>query len=129
MDNDESPRARGPVFKIAAGLGLVALVVLIWLVWGRSRPVGQVIEAAPYQPVPVPANSGDIPEGFRGSVHPLLRPMRKNVEAHWSELGVGRDQLEKSVPPEVYALFAELKPAACEQVYTERDFSVFMPAS
>jgi len=127
--DDESHRPGWLGFKAAAGLvGLVALAAPVWLLWERSASTEQAPEAPAYQPIPVVANrAGDTPEGFRGSVHALLRPARKNIEARWSKLGVGRDELEKSVPPEVYALFAQLKPAAVTQTYSERDFSVFMP--
>src|SRR5690242_6665447 len=99
-----------------------AMVLLLVLAAGcADAPEG----GAPLsQPIPVVANrDGDVPEGFRGSVHALLRPARKNIEARWSKLGVGRDNLEKSIRPDIYALFAELKPAAVTRTYSERDFS------
>jgi hypothetical protein len=70
----------------------------------------------------------EIPNGFRGEVHPLLfGKTRLEVTAEWSPVGKGRDHLDRSVNPLVYSWFTDLRPVQPRQTYTERDFSAFLP--
>ena len=63
-------------------------------------------------------------------MHPLLGgPTRLTVTADLTPLGRGRDKIENSVPPDVYRLFSDWKAASPREVYTENDFSVFMPVA
>jgi hypothetical protein len=76
----------------------------------------------------VPSNRGDVPDGFRGDVHPLLAGQtRLKVTAHWTPIGKGRDQLHSRVSPAIYAWFTSLKPAEPTRTLTERDLSPFLP--
>jgi hypothetical protein len=88
-----------------------------------ARPV------SPRAPVPVALNRGpEVLDGFRGDVHPLLHGHTElEVTAHWTKVGEGRDKLQTHVSPEVYAWFTQLQPARPQQIYTERDFSAFLP--
>ncbi len=81
------------------------------------------------KPVPVAANRGpEVLDGFRGEVHPLLSgATRLEVTAHWTPVGTGRDELHRAVQPIVYSWFKELSPTRVRQIYTERDFSAFLP--
>src|SRR5262249_23709932 len=87
--------------------------------------------AKPKGPEPVAVNRGsEIPDGFRGDVHPLLSGQtRLPVPPFWTPVRHGRDQLHQSLHPTVYAWFAELKPAQPQVTCTERDFSAFLPES
>lgn len=82
-----------------------------------------------HHPVPVPLNrSGEIPDGFRGEVHPLLfGKTRLEVSAEWSRVGKGRGKFEQYLKPFAYSWFTDLRPAQARQTYTERDFSAFLP--
>ncbi len=88
-------------------------------------------EANPTQPRPVPValNRGpDVRDGFRGDVHPLLvGQTRLRVTAHWTPVGKGRDQLHRTIHPQLYAWFTDLRPSQSEHTYTARDFSAFLP--
>src|SRR5262249_25484697 len=81
-----------------------------------------------HEPETVPANRGqDVPDGFRGDVHPLLRGHTKlEVKARWTPVGKGRDKLDEHLP-ELYSLFQKAKPARSAIIYTEREFSAFLP--
>jgi hypothetical protein len=94
---------------------------------GNPNKSGDVILSR--HPVPVALNQGvQIPDGFRGEVHPLLfGKTRLQVTADWSPVGKGRDKLHQSVHPLFYSWFTELHPAQAKQSYTERDFSAFLP--
>jgi hypothetical protein len=94
---------------------------------GNPTKTGDLI--ASRHPVPVALNQGvQIPDGFRGEVHPLLfGKTRLEVTADWSPVGKGRDGLHRSVHPMFYSWFTELRPAQAKQTYTERYFSAFLP--
>jgi hypothetical protein len=117
-------RTAGVLLGVGA-LGAFAAWAALW----RGGDERRAAELPPYSPVPVPNNRGDdVRDGFRGLVHPLLKGQtRLAVAAHWTPLGRGRDELEKTVPQSVYRMFTELTPAVPKQVYTEREFSAFMP--
>lgn len=100
-----------------------------------SRQQGSLDEAPPkrsqnypYKGEPVALNRGpEIADGFRGGVHPLLHGQTKlELTAHWVPFGNGRFNSEMLVP-DVCNIFLELKPAAKQRTYTERDFSAFLP--
>jgi hypothetical protein len=77
-----------------------------------------------------PNRGPEVPDGFRGDVHPLLHgPTRLEVTADWSPVGKGRDRIERTLNPAVYSWFTELKPALPRQTYTAQDFSAFLPAT
>ena len=131
-DANENGARRGVVKLVGMSVMLiVATAAFLPFWWGPKPPPQPVVELPPYQPVPVPTNRGEaIVAGFRGEVHPLLHGRTSlEVTAHWTSLGQGRDQLERNVPPAVYKLFTELKPATPTQVYTERELSALLPAS
>lgn len=70
----------------------------------------------------------DVPDGFRGEVHPLLHGTTAlEVTAHWTPIGTGLDRLDQSVPPVVYRLFQDLTVASERRTCTEREFSAFLP--
>jgi hypothetical protein len=131
MENSHRSRARiVGVLLIVGAVGALAVGAVVWR--GADQPKASQQNAAeppPYSPIPVPNNRGDdIRDGFRGSVHPLLAGQtRLELAAHWTPLGRGRDELEKTVPESVYRLFTELTPAIPRKVHTEREFSTFMP--
>jgi hypothetical protein len=89
------------------------------------------------QAVPVPANrTADVADGFQGEVHPALHgETRLAVTARWTRPGRGRDKLdarvidnlEELLPEQMYAVFRDAKPAQQTHVYTQREFSAFMP--
>jgi len=83
----------------------------------------------PGQPIPVASNRGaDVPDGFRGDVHPLLfGQTRLEVSAQWTPVGKGRDHLHRDLNPQLYRWFTDLRPASPRQTYTEREFSGFLP--
>src|SRR5262249_38300839 len=85
--------------------------------------------AASKQHFPVSLNrSSNIPNGFRGEVHPLLHGRtRLEVTTQWTPIGTGRDQMHRHLHPKLYSLFTELRPDQPRQTYTERDFSGFLP--
>jgi hypothetical protein len=78
---------------------------------------------------PVSANRpADVPDGFRGDVHPLLHGRAPlEVTAHWTALEKGRLKLQ--APDEVLAWYTGLRPAVPRATYTARDFSAFLPAA
>lgn len=80
------------------------------------------------RPTSVSVNrSPDVGDGFRGDAHPLLHGQtRLNVAAYWARIGLGRS-FHYVTPPEVYAWYTSLRPARPQQVYTERELSVFLP--
>lgn len=82
-----------------------------------------------HKPVAVPTNRpADVPDGFRGDVHPLLRgPTRLDVAAHWT--APERARLKLEAPEPVQAWYTGLRPAADHATYTGRDFSAFLPES
>lgn len=88
-------------------------------------------EDAPYQPEPVLTNRGDeIAAGFSGEVHPLLfGKAGLELQAHWTGVGRGRDQLERNVRPRVYKLFTDFQPAVAARTPSLREFSAFLPES
>lgn len=124
-----------------AALGLVAVGVASFVLWPSSSPAPTAAQQppeatesdadVPYQPEPVATNRGDeIAAGFSGEVHPLLfGKTRLELQAHWTGVGRGRDQLERTVRPRVYKLFADFAPAVATQAYSEREFSAFLPES
>jgi hypothetical protein len=85
--------------------------------------------ARPHQPTPVALNRGpEVRDGFRGDIHPLLSGhTRLTVTAEWTPVGTGRDHFETAVPAPLYAAFMNLQPAQAQRIYTERDFSGFLP--
>ena len=110
----------------------VAVIIPLWLGWGASSiSEQQPVKAKRYWVVPVPTNRGEeVLDGFRGEVHPVLHGKTSlEVTAHWTPVGQGRDQLEKTVPPSIYRLFTDLRAATPNQIYTEREFSALMPKS
>jgi hypothetical protein len=81
-------------------------------------------------PGPVAANrSADVPDGFRGAVHPILLHGKTKLEltAHWTQIGKGRDKLDEYAPETVYAVFRDAKPDRPTRICSERELSVFMP--
>lgn len=125
------PRGIGATATIAL-VAMIAISVSIWIARGKSAVrVQTAAELPPYRPIPVAAHrSQEIPDGFRGDVHPVLHgKTRLEVAAHWTPVGRGRDQLERTVPPYVYQMFTDLKPQTARQVYTEHEFSALMPKS
>jgi hypothetical protein len=121
-------------FAVLLGGGAIAAVALWSTIWRDGRETAeqrpQAEELPPYVPVPVQNNRDEnVRDGFRGDVHPLLSGQtRLAVEAHWSPLGHGRDQLEKNIPESAYRMFSEFTPAVPREVYTERELSAFLPA-
>jgi hypothetical protein len=129
---------------IALLIGVTAVAVAS-VVLNRDKPAGD--QPAPPAPSPVaanerkqepdyqtsaypsvPSNRRDVPDGFRGDVHPLLTGQtRLKVTADWTPIGKGRDQLDKRVSPAIYAWFTGLKPAEPTRTLTERDLSAFLP--
>jgi hypothetical protein len=156
MENNRTVCARSTGGKWIAGFAAaVSASVLLWFLWNKSsipeakkhvvktddsgiEAVAQIDNrepeklSPPYQPIAAPANrSGEVPPAFRGAVHPVLNgKTRLAMAAHWTHVsGPGRDHLEKVIPPTVYAMFTDLKPAADSSIYTERDFSRLLPES
>jgi hypothetical protein len=133
MKNAKKVRAGRIGLNLTIALGAaLALTIPLW----RMRSTARITElppakATPAGPESVEADrSGDIPEGFRGEVHPVLHGQTSlEVAAHWSSLGQGKEQLERRIPASVYSLFMNLRAAVPIQVYTERAFSVLMPES
>lgn len=120
--------------------GSLIAVFAAWIILGQlsvtpetglDAPQSSEIGDGDYLPIAVPTNRGEeTPDGFQGEVHPLLHGQtRLEVAAHWSGVGTGRDRLDKSVPAKVYRLFSEFSPATERTVYTEREFSAFLPES
>jgi len=101
---------------------------------GRPEPAPGALSGReytpPHQPIPVASNlSPEVRDGFRGDVHPLLHGRtRLEVTAEWSPVGKGRDQLHAYLNKKIYSWFTELRPARPRQIYTERDFSAFLPS-
>jgi hypothetical protein len=129
-DRSFARRVKAGVLAVVALLGGIA--VAIW--FGRETPDAtetQTEKLPAYVKTPVPSNRGaEVQDGFRGNVHPLLTGSTSlELTAHCSEIGRGRDQLDKSVPEAVYRLFSEFTPVAPRHIYTERDFSAFLPES
>jgi hypothetical protein len=87
------------------------------------------IESQKEEPVPVACNRGpDVTDGFKGTVHPILKGKTKlRVTAQWTSIGTGRDRIDEHVPPPVYSLFRDLRPAQTTKTYSEKDLSVFLP--
>lgn len=124
---------------------IVAGGVTTLLVWRMSRPAEDQGEyddiqdelswagkAAFYyenRPTPVAANRGpEVLKGFRGKVHPLLHGQtRLELKAYWTPVGEGRFYHRK-LSENIYSWFTSLQPAQAQQLYTERDFSGFLPA-
>jgi hypothetical protein len=77
----------------------------------------------------VASNRGpEVPDGFRGAVHPLLFGCtRLEVTAQWTPVGQGRDKLHRFLPPRLYSWFTDLRPRRPWRTYTEADFSAFLP--
>jgi len=133
---------RRPALVILIPLTVFAVTYLIQsreqAIRDASGPVGMPREesrtaresAGPHQPTPVALNRGpEVLDGFRGDVHPLLfGRTRLEVTAQWTPVGKGRDQLHVSLNPMLYSWFTELRPARPRQIYTERDFSAFLPS-
>src|SRR5262249_47497512 len=106
---------------------------------GSSNPTPEAQQATAStvqrrRSLPVDLNQGSqIPRGFRGGgfqgdAHPLLRAGPEvRVVARWTKVGKGLDKLDESVPPGVYRLFLDLKPAEPERTYPAADFSAFLP--
>jgi hypothetical protein len=82
-----------------------------------------------HKPDAVPVNrSGDVPDGFRGDVHPLLHGKTQiPVNAQWTALEKG--QLKLEVPDAVLSWYTGLQPAQSQATYTAKDFSAFLPES
>ena len=93
------------------------------LVSAASPPAGE--SGRPNLHAPVPLNRGpEVRDGFQGDVHPLLfGKTRLEVTARWSSVG----EVEKMVNPTLDAWFANLRPAQERRIYTENDFSAFLP--
>ena len=86
------------------------------------------------QRVPVPNNrTAEIPDGYRGEVHPLLtHHSEMEVNADWKPAKVDRSELlsKRTYQPEldvVRDLLLEVGPAIPAKIYSERDFSRFLP--
>src|SRR5262245_18656672 len=77
----------------------------------------------------VPNNRGpDVMDGFRGEIHPILHGhTRLEADTRWTAVGQGRDKMEQSLPPDLYAAFHDPKPAKPTALYTERELSAFLP--
>ena len=90
-----------------------------------EAPAGPRVHVA----TPVVANrTADVPDGFRGDVHPMLHGRAPlEVTAHWTGLEPGQVKLQDH-PAEVRAWFTALRPAVPRMAYTARDFSAFLPA-
>ena len=82
-----------------------------------------------HKPAAVAANrSADVPDGFRGDVHPMLHgPTQLAVTAHWAALQ--KSQLKLESPDGVQSWYMGLRPATPITTYTARDFSAFLPES
>ena len=81
------------------------------------------------KPAAVSANrSADVPDGFRGDVHPILHGQTQlEVSAYWTALE--KSQLHFQVPEEIRAWYTGLRPSVPRTTYTARDFSAFLPKS
>src|SRR5207248_1340547 len=81
-----------------------------------------------HKPAAVAANrSADVPDGFRGAVHPMLHGRTPlEVTADWTPLR--KDQLKLQVPESILAWYTALRPAAPRRTYAAPDFSAFLPA-
>ncbi|HEX6882527.1 MAG TPA: hypothetical protein VF530_04040 [Planctomycetota bacterium] len=92
----------------------------------------------------VPANRElELPEGFRGDVHPELAPeARLELVARWKptlpeakrkglKLGIidNQESPEYALPDELVALLTESRPAAERASYGARELSVLLPAT
>jgi hypothetical protein len=97
----------------------------------QSAPSVDVVQSAPqaHMPVSVRANRGlDVPDGFRGDVHPVLKgPTRLEVTATWTP--IEQSQLKLEAPEEILNWYAKLRPAVPRATYMAREFSAFLPAS
>lgn len=91
-------------------------------------PLPQPLRPRPYNGEPVALNSpAEITAGFRGEVHPLLHGRTKlELTAHWAPVGNGQHVSEMLAADESQ-YFQDLKVADKQHVYTERDFSAFLP--
>jgi hypothetical protein len=118
-------------------LGVVALGLAV-AAWKLTDPTdkikkeletdGNVIRV--HKPIPVLTNrSAEVLDGFRGDVHPILHDKtRLEVKAFWTPLE--RSGLKIPAAPEVaYSWYTQLRPAAPQMIYTEREFSGFLPES
>src|SRR5262245_13954978 len=76
-----------------------------------GNPRSGRVSAASKQPTPVALNRGaEVPDGFRGDVHPLLfGRTRMEVTAEWTPVGTGRDQMHRDLNPILYSWFTELR--------------------
>ena len=140
-----SPNAREIIAMRLAPATLLILAMggaayLTWKLKGQhegpgrdsARPISEGLPADRKSvggPVKVEPNRGaEVLDGFRGSVHPLLHgATRLRVKAHWTPIGKGRDRLDRVVHPLVYSWFTQLGPARSQEIYTEQDFSAFLP--
>lgn len=119
---------------VILGIGIAAYAV--WILSEPPNPIrdqrrGADFSAPRLRPIPVVLNHGsEVPSGFRGDVHPLLRGQtRLELNAYWAPIGEGsaRAVLENPIHKLVYSWFQELRPAQARQTYTEREFSAFLP--
>jgi hypothetical protein len=139
--SSEQPGAAGPwVVAVVAVLALGGAALLLRDSPQPSPPLpqpdGPKPEAAAgtaavraHKPAAVPVNRpADVPDGFRGGVHPLLRGRTQlEVTAHWT--GLENGQVNMKAPDEVRAWYTGLRPAVPRATYTERDFSALLPES
>jgi HlyD family secretion protein len=58
--DDDAPRSSGTAWLVAAGLGVVVLVLGGWLLWGRTPPPAPVAEAAPAATAAQPTEPGNL---------------------------------------------------------------------
>lgn len=81
------------------------------------------------QPISVVAHrASEIPEGFRGDVHPLLAEAKTvEVVALWARVGTGRGLKLGYFPEQFYGPFRELRVAEARRIYTASHFSAFLP--
>jgi hypothetical protein len=133
MKNADGASARRIAVLLVFVLVVAAAIASpVWRHRGATPSAGRpAVTASPTGPDSVPANRGDdVLDGFRGAVHPLLHGKTSlPVAAHWTSLGQGKEQLERRIPLSVYRMFINLGAAVPNRVYTEHEFSAFMPAS
>jgi hypothetical protein len=124
-----------------AGLAVLALVSTILVLRGdptdSSAPPGPTKKEADaggtvvraHKPAAVPVNrSPDVPDGFRGDVHPVLHGRTQlEVTAHWT--APEKSQLKLEAPDVVQSWYTGLRPSVPQKTYTSRDFSAFLPES
>lgn len=124
---DEQPFSRAKaVIMLRIGLCFLLIAGCSSQNSTESPPVSVEAET---QPILVEAHrASEIPEGFRGDVHPLLTGAKLvDVVAFWTPVGTGRGLQLGYFPEQFYGSFRELRVAEARRTYTASHFSAFLP--